>query len=543
MSEVYLIDGYEYLVPPTYQKKTVEECLEWCKTKEIIAVDTETRGRDCHVKPIVCLQIGDADTQWVIDTRTVNILLFKDVLESKECILHNAKFDYKFFKHVGINLNKIYDTMLAECIIYAGYEKFGYGLDALCERYLKVTLDKDDRGGFYNYQGAAYTDYMISYAAKDVAYLHLIREKQLELIKKYNLEYCLSLENEVVKALGDIEYNGVILNKDKWLKNTEEFEKSLITIRQELDDIVLNEPKLSSFVPKYVQVDLFGVERRRLEINYESPTQVLKILKTLGVSEDDTSDRTLQKNKHIHPFIEKLKDFRGAAKIISTYGKGFLDYINPYTGKVYTSFWQIVQTGRLSSGSKQDNTFNGQNIPADNTFRNCFEARPGFSWVSCDYTSQELMLMAEGSDEEGFIEVLNKGEDLHCYVGSMMFGKTVTKQDKELRTKAKTVNFAKPYGAGPNKIADLLNISVQEAEELFELYAAKFPKLDAWLKLQGKKAKENMYSVTFSPCQRRRWYPKMKEAKELRNKGGDWRDILKIEGETERYGTNHPIQG
>ena len=189
-----------------------------------------------------------------------------------------------------------------------------------------------------------------------------------------------------------------------------------------------------------------------------------------------------------------------------------------------------------------------QNLPQDNKFRNCFVASPGFSWISIDYSAQELRLMADGSKEEGFINVLNAGEDLHCYAGSMMFKKTITKSDKELRNKAKTINFGKPYGMGPNKLADTLSISIEEAEQLFKVYADSFPKLNKWLADQGKFAKNNMYSLTFPPCKRRRWYPDMKKAKQLRFEvqEGDrdiWKEILMMEGQTERNGMNHPIQG
>jgi DNA polymerase-1 len=101
---------------------------------------------------------------------------------------------------------------------------------------------------------------------------------------------------------------------------------------------------------------------------------------------------------------------------------------------------------------------------------------------------------------------------------------------------------------GPNKLADTLSIGIDEAEELFRVYAESFPKLNKWLADQGRAAKNNMYSVTFAPCKRRRWYPDMKKARELRAtvQEGDketWKQIMITEGQTERNGMNHPIQG
>lgn len=537
------------MVDSTFKLSTIEECLEYFKDKDSIAVDTETQGRDPHVKKVLSIQLGDQDNQWVIDCRYTDIKKFKDLLETKLCILHNSKFDYKFLKASGIVMEKIYDTMLAECVIYAGYESFGYGLKDLTSRYLSIELDKTTRGDFYKLTSQPFTDKQIEYAALDVAYLHQIKDLQYRKIRKYDLEYCVNLECEAVKAFADIEYNGISFNVKNWLANARNYESKQVAIETELDKIVLKDKVLSKiYKPKYVQTNLFDLPKRECSINYSSPSQISKIFKELGYQVDSTDDRTLSKHLHLHEFFQKLQAYREVSKIVSTYGEAFCDYINPHTMKIHTDFWQIKSTGRVSSGSKDMNAPNMQNLPQDNKFRNCFVASPGYSWISIDYSAQELRLMADGSKEEGFINVLNAGDDLHCYAGSIMFKKTITKADKELRNKAKTINFGKPYGMGPNKLADTLSISIDEAEELFKVYGESFPKLNKWLSDQGRKAKLNMYSVTFSPCKRRRWYPDMQKAKQFREsvQEGDketWKQIMIIEGQTERNGMNHPIQG
>jgi ribonuclease D len=118
---IHLISNCNSFNHEVYRKSTVQECLDYFNNHEWIAIDTETKGRDCHSKPVIALQIGDSDNQFVIDVRNTDILLFKDLIESKGCILHNAKFDYKFLKKAGILLDRIFDTMIAECVIYAGY--------------------------------------------------------------------------------------------------------------------------------------------------------------------------------------------------------------------------------------------------------------------------------------------------------------------------------------------------------------------------------------------------------------------------------------
>lgn len=540
-----------------YKSCEVQDVLDYFEFKEWIEVDTETEGTDPHTKKILSLQLGDSENQFVIDVRYINIQLFKNLLENKKLILQNAKFDYKFFKSVGIVFNVIYDTMLAECVLYCGYEHFGYGLADICKRYLDVELDKSTRATFSSMvSGQPFTDKQIEYAALDVTYLSKIKEKQEVLIKKYDLQYCVDLENKVLKALGDIEYNGMYLEGAEWLGNTLNTKEELTNIERKLDSIMLEDPILSkAFKLKYIQTNLFDYEEPVLNINYSSPLQIKKVIKALGITDVlSTDDRELKKLESKHVFFKVLSEHRKINKIITTYGDSFIDYINKATGRVHTSFWQVLNTGRVSSGSKFDNAPNLQNIPADNKFRNCFKARPGFKWVSIDYSGQELRLMADGSGEEGFIDVLNRGEDLHCYAGSMMFKRPITKADKDLRNKAKTINFGKPYGMGPPKLADTLDITIEEANELFEEYAKAFPVLNKWLADQCKFAKVNSYSTTFAPCKRRRWYPEMRDAKRLREevklveKGSPeakilWKAIFKIEGSTERNGGNQPIQG
>ena len=531
------------------EQSSVEECLEYFKDKTELQIDTETTGGDPHTDTIITIQIGDFDRQYVIDVRNTNILQFKKLLESKLCIIQNSKFDYKMLKMANIVMEQTWDTMLAEIVLYCGYEDWGYGLDKLVYRYCGVDMSKEQRATFNGLGNAPLNKDQILYAALDVKHLQDIKEKQLARATTLDLHYCIDLENKAMSSFGDMEINGMILNKDKWLVIADKTEKEAIELELSLDTIVRGDNKLASvYKPTMVQGNMFGYEERDIKINYGSPSQIKKLLDVLGFHVDSTNERELTKLKKKHKFIEELLSLRTKNKVVSTYGRSFLNYIHPSTGRVHTSFWQIKDTGRVASGSKQDNAPNLQNIPAKNEFRNAFEARKGFKWVSIDYSGQELRIMADKSGETGFIDVLNSGEDLHCYAGSKMFGRTITKADKEDRNKAKTINFGKPYGMGVDKLADELGINTEEAEELFRMYAKEFPVLNRWLQKQGEFAKKNGYSSTFAPCKRRRWYPDITEAKLLRKrvKTGDketWKRILTIEGQTERNGGNSPIQG
>jgi DNA polymerase I-like protein with 3'-5' exonuclease and polymerase domains len=147
------------------------------------------------------------------------------------------------------------------------------------------------------------------------------------------------------------------------------------------------------------------------------------------------------------------------------------------------------------------------------------------------------------------MDILNSGKDIHSEVGSMMFKKTITKENEEERYIAKTVGFMVPYGCAAPKLGDEMEISEEEAAKLLDLHAEAFPQLHEWLKKRGIYAKKYEHSVTIGPIRRKRFYPDMAIAKELRKKGvkyGDketWKKILIIEGQTQRNGGNSPIQG
>lgn len=318
----------------------VEEVLSYFSDKPFIQVDTEDTGRDCHKNKIILLQLGDYENQFVIDCRKVNILLFKDILETKNLILQNSKFDFKFLKKAGIVIEHIYDTMLAECVIFCGYPKFGYSLKDLHKRYLDIELSKEVRQSFSYLKDRELSFSQIEYAAKDVMNLENIKNCQEKLIKKYGLEYCLNLENEVVKAFGDIEYNGMYLNTEQWSKNCEEDITTLKKIKNTLNYIVITDPKLNLYFEDN-QIDLFATERK-VNINYSSPLQMKKAFQLLGYKVDSTDNKQLVKLLSKHSFFTELQNYREMSKRVSTYGYNFINLIHPVTKRIHTEFWQVL---------------------------------------------------------------------------------------------------------------------------------------------------------------------------------------------------------
>ena len=522
-----------------YESATVKEILDYFEDKDQVEIDTETEGFDPNTKSIITLQLGDANAQFVVDVRSVNILRFKDLIEEKLCLLHNAKFDYKMLYKAGIVLDKVYDTMLGEIIIFNGFnDERGFKLNELVDNYLGIEMEKETRGTFSSLRGDPLKDRQIKYAGRDVAYLSRIKELQERFIKKYDLHFAKDLAMETLKCLGDMELNGIYLDEEEWTKVAREKQKELINVEHKMDRYLVDQDIRQ---PSMMGQDLFGTPTRVLDINYGSPQQVLEVIKELGIEATDTSARTLNKLKD-EEFIKLLLEHRSFDKKVSTYGKPFLKYINKATGRVHTDFWQIKSTYRLGSGNKQQNAPNMQNIPKDNEYRNCFKPREGYSWVSIDYASQELRIMADKAGEGEFINALQEGKDLHCFAYNKMTGDNITKEDKDKRQKAKVINYGKPYGMSPYKLSDQLQIPIEEAEEMFDLYAKAFPDLETWLQSQANFGNSKGYILVDPRHKGRRWFPEFKELQKNQYSMG-WKEKNKLKGIIARASMNTPIQG
>jgi len=552
---IHLVDGSSKTVPsPHYQSAMIDDVVRYCQTKQILGVDTETEGFDFTTKKMIMFQIGDENQQFVIDTRRVSIEPLRNILQNKNIlkIFHNAKFDYKFIKKWSdIICEGIYDTYLVERVLNCGKQNYGYGLKDVCKRYLDVDLDKEVRSKFIGLASKPFTDNQIVYGAKDVEYLIKIRTHQLPLVDRNQLNKVIDLENEVVLAFADIEYNGLDLDSESWKKIEKVNTEKADNLQDSLDHMVTLDPRLDRFISKYVQADLFTAaeDLRKIDIKWTSPKQVLEVFQCLVPKLDNVNGKQMYKYRFQYPLIDKYVKYKEAMKLCTSYGDAFFKNLSS-DNKIHTNFHQILDTGRVSSSKP-----NMQQIPADNIYRNCFTAPDGWSFVSADYSSQELNVIAFGSKDPVWIKALQNNEDLHSTCAELVYGeewlnaaeddcaymklrmKCNCPKHKKLRTNVKTINFGLAYGMGPNKLADTLNISVDGAKVLIEKYFQAFPAIKGFLDKLGNFGKKFGYIKTFPPYNRKRWfstwYPKI-----WNNKSS----MMEL-GSIERASKNTPIQG
>jgi DNA polymerase I-like protein with 3'-5' exonuclease and polymerase domains len=304
-------------------------------------------------------------------------------------------------------------------------------------------------------------------------------------------------------------------------------------------------------------------------INWNSVDQVLPVIQWVEPKIKDLSEES--RGRCSHPIILDYEDFKDTYKLTSSYGRKFIEKYREPDGKIRTSFNQILTTGRIASARP-----NMQNIPAKesvgNKYRNAFLPPAGWSFVSSDYVSQELIIIAYLSRDPVWLEALSKGQDLHSICAEMVFKskwrdaaeegcayykpttdekghrvfskvKCSCKKHKYMRNGVKTINFGLAYGMSHFKLAATLRISVPEAMQLIQDYFRAFPGIGALLEYLGHFGLDNGYIQTIYPFYRRRYFPYWGDYIRFidsHKMGAQYHPGL---GEIERASKNMPIQG
>lgn len=517
----FIANYADKMVGGEVRQSNKEELINWLSTKTIIAVDTETQGDFNFSNKVIMLQIGDADEQFVIDTRDTDVKFLAPYFSNAGILklFHNAKFDLKFLRYCfGFDTQNVYDTFLVECLLTNGKRGRTLNLADVTNKYTGAYMDKSVRLNFLKKGTVEFTTQEIVYSGRDVEYLHAIRDAQLKEVEVLELNNVVDLENEAVHVFADIEYNGMKLDANRWVAQADKTEDLLKERKKELDYFILDNYPKCSFIKGNVQLTMFDTDPVLLDINWDSPVQMKQLFLELGIPVKTTSAKDIVIFEDKYEIISKFIAYKKTAKLVSTYGKNFLTYINPVTERVHTNFWQILDTARVSSGGS-DTAPNMQNLPASNDYRNPFVARPGWKIVSCDFSGQEARLAASGSQDPTWVTAFKEGKDLHSEVAALVFGIEVDKardkpaflQGKSYRDVAKMINFAILYGAGEHKIAKSLNISKDQAKKIIDKYFEATPKLIQYLNNCAAYGIKNGYIRSFKPYSFVRfldgWYP------------------------------------
>ena len=487
---IYFVTGQRELFEfpdSKYKCISVEESLEILEHLRIVGLDTETTGTEIWQGKLLTLQLGNKENQVVIDCMTISIKQYKDYLESDRLfIIHNAKFDLRWLYKEHIVVRNVYDTYLAEKILFLGFPPgiVSLSLQACCNRYLNIYLDKTVRGQIH----AGMTEEVIVYAANDVVHLEDIMNLQTVRINARGQSVALSIENEFVRVLAYIEFCGIKLDPVKWKAKMAKDAERLKVTEQKLNDWVINyvmeknDPSLiarnydphkkgkSVKLPDNVYVviptpSLFSEfdTGPQCVINWNSSKQVIKLFEELEFDLLVKDKKTGKMKKSVESkFIELQADkstivplyleYSAAFKVVTSFGQNFLDAINPVTGRIHPTFNQMMDTGRLSCGSggkgkggktkdddiaeeeddnkntsiqSNDKSVNVQQLPATEETRAAFIPDKGHMLIDCDYGDQEGHVFTELSGDEEWIAFYNdpSQRDGHSFVAKMCFPK------------------------------------------------------------------------------------------------------------------------
>lgn len=523
-------DGYVTIL----DEKTLLDWVERLKQAEVFAFDTETDGLDTLTANLIGLSFaikpGEAaylplahdylDAPEQLD-RTKVLALFKPLLEDERLLKigQNLKFDKGVMQRYDIDLRGIaFDTMLESYVLDSVAGR--HDMDSLAERYLShKTITFEEIAGKGKNQltfNQIALEQAGPYAAEDAdVTLHLHQKLWGKLQPHTDLcQVFQTIDMPLVPVLSRIERTGVLIDPVILAEHSKELTARLAELEIQAYELAGEEFNLSS--TKQLQ-----------GILYEK--QKLPILKKTPKGAPSTNEEVLEELALNYPLPKLILEYRGLAKLKSTYTDKLPLMINPATKRVHTSYHQAVTaTGRLSSSDP-----NLQNIPVRNDegrrIRQAFIAPKGYSIVAADYSQIELRIMAHLSGDKGLLNAFANGLDIHRATASEVFGIALDKVTSEQRRSAKAINFGLIYGMSAFGLSRQLNIPRSESQKYMNLYFERYPGVQDYMERTRQQAAEHGYVSTLDG--RRLYLPDIHSRNAMARKGA------------ERAAINAPMQG
>lgn len=518
----------------SYKYKLIEneteakELADFLLTNEIFSLDTETTSIEALDAKLVGLSFSTEDFRaWYVpvsrETEKAKKILeiFRPVYENPKILKvgQNLKYDLTVLVNYDIHLSgPLFDTMLAHYLIQP---ELRHNMDYLAEIYLNYkTIHIEEligpKGRGQKNMGDLEPKDIYKYACEDADVTLRLMKPLAEELRKNSLEEVFqNIEMPLMPVLARMERNGVVLDTETLKEVENDFTARLQTLEKDIYELAGHEFTINS--PRQVGEVLFG------ELKLSE-----KVKKTKS-GQYSTSEEVLRDLHSKHPIVQKILDYRGLKKLLSTYVEALPKLINPATGHIHTSFNQAVTaTGRLSSSNP-----NLQNIPVrgedGREIRKAFIPEAGEIFFSADYSQIELRIMAHLSGDEHMIEAFNAGHDVHAATAARIFHKDIKDISKDERRKAKTANFGIIYGISAFGLAERMDVSRTEAKELIDSYFEMYPKIKDYISKAVDTAREKGYIET--EFGRRRYLPDINSRNAV------------VRGYAERNAVNAPIQG
>ena len=507
----------------------ISELVAYLMTQSEICFDTETTHLDANEAELVGLSFSCKKGEGYYvpcsanRATTLNMLDKLMVLFNREEVTwvgHNFKYDLLVLKWYNIELRgKIFDTLLAHYLIDPEGRRSMDLLSAQFLGYEPVHIEEliGKKGKGQGNMRDVETEKIKEYAAEDADITLQLKHSFLPLLHAKKVERVFSeVENPLVRVLTDMEFEGVRVDVDFLKEYSKELEKEAKLCEESVYQQAGVRFNLAS--PKQLGEVLF----EKLQIDPKA--------KKTKTGQFATGEDVLQKLAHNNPIVADILGFRELTKLKSTYVDALPEMINSKTGRVHTSYAQAVAvTGRLSS-----NHPNLQNIPIRSSrgreIRKAFIPRAeGRILVSADYSQIELRIVAAISGDSNMCEAFRNGKDIHTATAARVFGVAEEAVTKEMRYKAKSVNFGIIYGQGAFGLAENLGVSRTEAKEIIDNYKKEFSGITQYMEDTIQFAQKNGYVETLMG--RKRWLKDISSSN------------FTVRGFAERNAINSPIQG
>ena len=518
---------HTYHLVDTLEKRS--ELVKDLLQQESICFDTETTSIDATQAEMVGMSFAyKANEAYYVpvpadeaEARQI-VQEFKELFENESIqkIGQNIKYDALVLRWYDIEVKGHYfDTMIAHYLLEP---ELRHNMDYMAETYLKyqpvsITTLIGKKGKNQLSMRDVEPEKVKDYAAEDADITLQLKEHLAPWLNKEGLEPLYNeIEEPLVKALVNLEYEGIRLDADYLNEYSKELESQIATLEKSIYDQA--EVRFNIASPKQVGEVLFD----KLGLPY-------RWRKTKS-GQYSTNEEKLSELAKDFPIVNDILSHRGLTKLKSTYVDALPRMINPRTGRIHSSFNQaLAATGRLSS-----NNPNLQNIPIRTQegakVREAFVPRDeNHVLLAADYSQVELRLIAEISGDEAMMEAFQLGKDIHRATAARVFEVPYEEVTKEQRYRAKTVNFSIVYGAGATNLSQQLDIKRSEAKELIEQYFSRYPGLKAYMDRAVAEARENGYVKTLMG--RRRYL------RDIDSRNGV------IRSHAERNAINTPVQG
>ncbi|RPE79884.1 DNA polymerase I [Vulcaniibacterium tengchongense] len=398
----------------------------------------------------------------------------------------HGKFDLHVLRRHGVEVAGYADDTMLESFVYNATAT-RHDMDSLAKRYLGYDTVKYEQVAGKGAKQIAFSQVALEdatrYAAEDAdVTLRLHRALGPKLAAEPALERVYrEIEMPLVQVLERVEANGVMIDAEELRRQSADLNKRMLAAQQKATELAGRSFNLDS--PKQVCALLY--EELKLPALVKTPT-----------GQPSANEEALEAIAELHELPRVILEYRGLAKLRSTYTDKLPEMINPHTGRVHTSYHQAgAATGRLAS-----NDPNLQNIPIrtddGRRIRQAFVAPPGRRIVSCDYSQIELRIMAHLSEDEGLLRAFESGADIHRATAAEVFGKAMDQVSANERRAAKAINFGLMYGMGAFGLARNLGIGRGEAQDYIALYFSRYPGVRDFMERTRQQARERGYVET-----------------------------------------------